>query len=103
MADARRGQLPPPGGSRLLDLLRPPQELAVADEERSEEHFAQRDQAWADATSQTLMQASEVADKVFKAIEDEQFYILPHEDDAGVRARLENILARRNPAPGRFA
>jgi NAD(P)-dependent dehydrogenase (short-subunit alcohol dehydrogenase family) len=43
---------------------------------------------------------SEVADQVFEAVRDEQFYILTHNDfDAAIRTRMENILERRNPVP----
>jgi NAD(P)-dependent dehydrogenase (short-subunit alcohol dehydrogenase family) len=40
-----------------------------------------------------------IADKVFEAIRAEQFWILTHpEMDAAIRARVEGMLARRNPA-----
>jgi NAD(P)-dependent dehydrogenase (short-subunit alcohol dehydrogenase family) len=40
-----------------------------------------------------------IADKVFEAIRAEQFWILTHpEMDAAIRARVEGVLARRNPA-----
>ncbi|MDA8124451.1 MAG: SDR family NAD(P)-dependent oxidoreductase [Deltaproteobacteria bacterium] len=40
----------------------------------------------------------EVADSVFKAIRDDRFYILPHPEwKPAVRARMEDILAERNP------
>jgi NAD(P)-dependent dehydrogenase (short-subunit alcohol dehydrogenase family) len=43
---------------------------------------------------------SEVADKVFDAVREGRFYILTHDDfDDVIRARFDNILARRNPAP----
>jgi NAD(P)-dependent dehydrogenase (short-subunit alcohol dehydrogenase family) len=41
---------------------------------------------------------SEVADLVLEAIREERFYIFPHPEVlANVRARMENILAQRNP------
>jgi NAD(P)-dependent dehydrogenase (short-subunit alcohol dehydrogenase family) len=41
-----------------------------------------------------------IADKVFEAIQEQQFWILTHpEMDAAIRARVEGMLARRNPAP----
>ena len=44
------------------------------------------------------MPPSEVAEKVFQAIVDEQFYIFPHPEFLQfVRARLENILSGTNP------
>jgi len=40
------------------------------------------------------------AEIVLRAIRDEQFYILTHDDyDDVIRERMENILARRNPVP----
>ena len=46
--------------------------------------------------------ASEVATLVATAIREERFYVFPHPDitTARVRARLEDILAGRTPAPG---
>jgi NAD(P)-dependent dehydrogenase (short-subunit alcohol dehydrogenase family) len=44
------------------------------------------------------MPPAEVAEKVFAAIQDEQFYVFPHPEFlAFVRARMENILEQRNP------
>ena len=41
-----------------------------------------------------------IAERVFEAVRDERFYILPHPDWKDViRARMENILAERNPEP----
>jgi short-subunit dehydrogenase len=41
---------------------------------------------------------AEVAEKVFTAIQNEQFYIFPHPEFlAHVRARMENIVEQRNP------
>ena len=42
-----------------------------------------------------------IADKVFDAIRADQFWILTHpEMDAAIRARVEGMLARKNPVPG---
>ena len=41
-----------------------------------------------------------IAEKVFEAIRADQFWILTHpEMDGAIRARVEGMLARRNPAP----
>jgi len=49
------------------------------------------------------MSPETVAEKVFKAIQDEQFYILTHDEyDGAIRSRMENILARRNPGQSAF-
>jgi short-subunit dehydrogenase len=46
----------------------------------------------------TGMPPEAVAELVLQAIRDEQFYILTdHERDADISARMEAILARRNP------
>jgi hypothetical protein len=45
------------------------------------------------------MEPEEVAEMVLQAIRDDQFWILTHpETEAGVMARAEGIVARRNPA-----
>jgi short-subunit dehydrogenase len=45
------------------------------------------------------MSPAEVAEKVFAAIQNDQFYILPHPEFLpAVRARMEAILEQRNPA-----
>ena len=44
------------------------------------------------------MPPAQVAEKVFAAIQDEKFYILPHPELLEpVRSRMEDILAQRNP------
>ena len=47
---------------------------------------------------------SQVADAVFQAIRDEQFYIFTHDNfDDAIRTRFENVIGRKNPvsrAPG---
>jgi hypothetical protein len=44
------------------------------------------------------MPSAEVAEKVFAAIENEQFYVFPHPEFLPfVRARMEKILEQKNP------
>jgi short-subunit dehydrogenase len=50
------------------------------------------------AQRETGMEPEEVASMVLDAIRDDQFWILTHkETEAGVMARAEDIVARRNP------
>jgi len=80
-----------------------PEGLSADGDAVDTETLEQREQAWADRTGPTGMPAEEVADRVFKAIEDEQFYILTHDEyDDAIRARMENILTRSNPEVGPF-
>ena len=59
---------------------------------------AKRASDWAARIGDTGQDPSEIAEKVFVAINDDQFYILTHEtQDANLRVRFDNILARRNP------
>ena len=59
---------------------------------------AKRADDWATRIRETGQDPSEIAEKVFTAINDEQFYILTHEtQDANLRLRFANILERRNP------
>lgn len=59
---------------------------------------AKRTNDWADRIGDTGQDPSETAEKVFQAINDDQFYILTHEtQDPNLRQRFDNILARRNP------
>ena len=59
---------------------------------------ARRADDWAARIGETGQDPSEIAEKVFAAINDDQFYILTHEtQDPGLRLRFDNILARRNP------
>jgi len=59
------------------------------------------EQTWVDAYREFVamgLPPAEVADRVFNAIRDEQFYVFPHPEAlALVRARLETILEQRNP------
>jgi NAD(P)-dependent dehydrogenase (short-subunit alcohol dehydrogenase family) len=46
------------------------------------------------------MPPAQIADLVVAAIRAERFYLLPHpQSKAGIRARMEAILAERNPSP----
>ena len=58
----------------------------------------------AEATMLNAMAPADVADQVFEAVCDDQFYILSHGDqyDANIRARMEAILERRNPGGEAF-
>ena len=58
----------------------------------------QRSNDWATRIGETGQDPAEIAEKVFAAINDDQFYILTHEtQDPSLRMRFANILARRNP------
>lgn len=62
-----------------------------------------REARWAGTTGPTGMAPEEVANRVLQAIKDEQFYILTHDEyDPAIRARMESILARRNPGAAPF-
>lgn len=62
------------------------------------EALEQREREWSALTGARGMAPEAVAARVFQAIQDEQFYILPHDDfDGAIRARMENILGRQNP------
>jgi NAD(P)-dependent dehydrogenase (short-subunit alcohol dehydrogenase family) len=72
-----------------------PAELAV---DGQPQEFGQAMQAVYQQMVAQGMPPSEVADKVFQAIQDEQFYVLPHPEFlASVRARMEDILEARDP------
>ncbi len=69
----------------------------------TEGEIDQSTEAWADRIGGDGMDPEQVADRVFEAIEAEQLYILTHDSvDAGIRERMEDILARRNPVPRDF-
>ena len=58
----------------------------------------QRVANWAARIGDSGQDPSETAEKVFAAINDDQFYILTHEaQDDAIRQRAQNILERRNP------
>lgn len=65
----------------------------------SDEELAERDALWAERGQGNSLQPLEVADKVLAAIRAQDFYILPHETDAGVKRRFEAIFSRRGPEP----
>lgn len=75
-----------------------PEELWDEGERPSAEDLAQRDAMWAERGLNSLSPA-EVATRVLEAIKREDFYILPHESDLGVKRRFESILSRRGPEP----
>jgi hypothetical protein len=60
--------------------------------------LAQRDAFWADRGMNSLTPA-QVAEKVFAAVRNGDFYILPHESDQGVKRRFDAILSRKGPEP----
>lgn len=91
-----------PGGVRtqIAAASRNRPEDQVTDEVRRIDatETAKRTDDWADRIGETGQDPSEIAEKVFQAINDDQFYILTHEtQDPGLRLRFDNILARRNP------
>ena len=62
------------------------------------EVLERREQEWAALTGERGMRPEDVAARVFQAIQDEQFYILTHDQyDGAIRTRMENILGRQNP------
>ena len=62
------------------------------------EELARREHEWAARTGPAGLQPEAVAERVFQAIQDEQFYILTHDEyDDAIRTRMENILGRHNP------
>jgi NAD(P)-dependent dehydrogenase (short-subunit alcohol dehydrogenase family) len=62
------------------------------------EELERREQEWAALTGERGMRPEDVAARVFQAIQDEQFYILTHDQyDGAIRTRMENILGRQNP------
>jgi hypothetical protein len=51
------------------------------------------------AAAQAGLSPRQVADQVFDAIQNEQFYILTHSEyNAMIQQRMENILQQHNPA-----
>ena len=81
----------------------------IIDSERNRPAEFQTPQQELDEAGQAMSQAfrqmvaqgmppAEVAEKVFAAIQDEKFYILPHPElREAVRLRMEDILEQRNP------
>lgn len=91
-----------PGGVRTRIAAagrnRPEERLEQGAKPLSAEEVEERTRTWADRIADQGQDPEEIAEKVLAAIREEQFYILTHEaQDATVRMRMENILARRNP------
>jgi NAD(P)-dependent dehydrogenase (short-subunit alcohol dehydrogenase family) len=91
-----------PGGVNtriaLASRNRPDEAWASGEERPAPEELERREQTWAAFTSNRGLPPEAVAEKVFQAIQDERFYILPHDEfDGAIQARLTNILERRNP------
>lgn len=91
-----------PGGVRT--------QIAAASRNRPEEQVddevrridatetVKRTDDWAARIGATGQDPSEIAEKVFQSINDDQFYILTHTtQDPSLRLRFDNILERRNP------
>ena len=77
-----------------------PDELWTGGVRPSDEELERRRQVriTAQAVRTNVITAAQVADQVFAAVRDEQFYILTHDNfDDAIRLRADNILARRNP------
>ena len=95
-----------PGGVKTriaLATRNRPEGLVDAGQEVDSEELERREAEWASRTGPTGMAPEAVADLVLKAIEDERFYILTHDEyDDVLRNRMENILARNNPTLGPF-
>ncbi len=91
-----------PGGVNTRIALatrnRPAEMWENASDRPSESELEQREHEWAAMTGQRGMRPEDVATIVFQAIQDDQFYILTHNEfDGAIRARTENILGRHNP------
>ncbi|HXH20862.1 MAG TPA: SDR family NAD(P)-dependent oxidoreductase [Dehalococcoidia bacterium] len=88
-----------PGGvrTRITSAARNrPEAFREGAEAPSPEWAARSDEMWSQRAA--TMEPSEVADKVWRAIQDERFYILTHPgSEEGVRRRLEAILADAAP------
>jgi NAD(P)-dependent dehydrogenase (short-subunit alcohol dehydrogenase family) len=89
-----------PGGvrTRITSAARNrPEELREASERPSENWARQSDELWSQRAA--TMEPSEVAARVWQAVQVERFYILTHEgSEQGVRRRLEAILSDANPS-----
>lgn len=91
-----------PGGVRTRIAAagrnRPDERLEADGHRLDDGETVQRSENWAQLIGDTGQDPSEVAEKVFAAINDDQFYILTHEtQDESLRLRFQNILERRNP------
>lgn len=92
-----------PGGVNtriaLADRNRPDEFLDDPTARPAAAELDKREQEWASRTGARGMQPEAVAERVFQAIQDEQFYILTHDEfDGAIRERMENILGRHNPS-----
>jgi len=75
-----------------------PDDLWDGSEKPTKEELDAREARWATTTGPSGLSPEDVANRVFTAIQDEQFYILTHDEyDPAIRARADDILARRNP------
>ena len=92
-----------PGGvnTRIASASRNrPDELWEGAQKLESSDLAARDQRWDNPQS---MSPQTVAETVFNAIRDEQFYILTHNEyDGVIKGRMENILSRTNPPVAAF-
>ena len=89
-----------PGGVRtqIASRNRPDERLEHDIHRLDAAETDQRSDDWATRIGETGQDPSEIAEKVFTAINDDQFYILTHEtQDPNLRMRFANILERRNP------
>ena len=65
--------------------------------------LAAREEAWTARSNETGMEAGDVAEMVFQAIQTDQFWIVTHpEYDDAIRNRADEIVGRRNPSPRPF-
>jgi NAD(P)-dependent dehydrogenase (short-subunit alcohol dehydrogenase family) len=111
VSEALRGQLAqqqPPIGVSVLCPASVFTRITSATRNREGQHepeaeLERRDQLWASRNSARGLAPEAVADAVFAGVQAEQFYILPHDvlpdhqENERIRARMENILARRSP------
>lgn len=95
-----------PGGVRTRIALASrnrPDDLWDGGQRLTREQLEEREATWANRTGPTGMAPEEVASRVLAAIREEQLYILTHDEyDPAIRARMEAILARRNPEAAPF-
>lgn len=70
----------------------------LRDEREKSEEDLKRDEMLRQAVQSGRISAEQVADKVFEAIRDERFYILPHQKiKSAIETRLQDILLERLP------
>jgi NAD(P)-dependent dehydrogenase (short-subunit alcohol dehydrogenase family) len=91
-----------PGGVNTRIALatrnRPEALRNAAEQQPNAAELEAREQEWATMTGERGLAPASVAETVFRAIEEDRFYILTHPElDGGIRRRMENILARQNP------